>query len=96
MDSVSYIGEQFHRPTGLGGRLATFVMNRQNELHYRGAVVALDLREADIVLDIGFGTAICSAVSRGSMAATSTVSTSPRICSAPRTSAADVSSARAR
>jgi ubiquinone/menaquinone biosynthesis C-methylase UbiE len=52
---MEYIGEQFHRPTGLGGRLATFVMNRQNGRQYRGAEAALDLQDDDTVLDIGFG-----------------------------------------
>ncbi|MDR3121171.1 MAG: class I SAM-dependent methyltransferase [Clostridiales bacterium] len=52
---MSYIGEQFHKPTGLGGKLATFVMNRQNWRQYAGAEAALNLVGTESVLDIGFG-----------------------------------------
>jgi ubiquinone/menaquinone biosynthesis C-methylase UbiE len=52
---MSYIGEQFHKPTGLGGRLATFVMNRQNWQQYVGTESVLELDASDSVLDIGFG-----------------------------------------
>jgi ubiquinone/menaquinone biosynthesis C-methylase UbiE len=52
---MSYIGEQFHKPMGLGGRLATFVMNRQNWRQYVGTESVLELGVADSVLDIGFG-----------------------------------------
>jgi ubiquinone/menaquinone biosynthesis C-methylase UbiE len=55
MGLMKYIGEQFHKPTGFGGKLVAFVMNRQNDRQYRGAEVALDLQDADTVLDIGFG-----------------------------------------
>ncbi|MDR0839966.1 MAG: class I SAM-dependent methyltransferase [Christensenellaceae bacterium] len=52
---MSYIGKQFHKPTGFGGRLATFVMNRQNWRQYAGTEAVLALGVADSVLDIGFG-----------------------------------------
>jgi ubiquinone/menaquinone biosynthesis C-methylase UbiE len=52
---MSYVGEQFHKPTGLGGRLATFVMNRQNWRQYLGTESVLELDATDSVLDIGFG-----------------------------------------
>jgi ubiquinone/menaquinone biosynthesis C-methylase UbiE len=52
---MSYIGEQFHKPTGLGGKLATFVMNRQNWRQYAGVEAALNLSGTESVLDIGFG-----------------------------------------
>ncbi|MDR0905559.1 MAG: class I SAM-dependent methyltransferase [Oscillospiraceae bacterium] len=55
MGLTSYIGEQFHKPTGFGGRLATFVMNKQNWRQYVGTEAALELRDTDSVLDIGFG-----------------------------------------
>jgi catechol 2,3-dioxygenase-like lactoylglutathione lyase family enzyme len=51
MGLMGYIGEQFHKPTGLGGKLVTFVMNRQNDRQYRGAETALVLRNTDTVLD---------------------------------------------
>ncbi|MDR0854022.1 MAG: class I SAM-dependent methyltransferase [Clostridiales Family XIII bacterium] len=52
---MSYVGEQFHKPIGLGGRLATFVMNRQNQRQYLGTEAILELGTSDAVLDIGFG-----------------------------------------
>lgn len=58
MGIMAYIGKQFHKPSGLGGRLATFVMNRQNWQQYAGTETALSLLEPDAaktVLDIGFG-----------------------------------------
>jgi ubiquinone/menaquinone biosynthesis C-methylase UbiE len=55
MGLMKYISEQFHKPTGFGSRLATFVMNRQNDKQYRGTEAALALRDTDTVLDIGFG-----------------------------------------
>jgi hypothetical protein len=44
---MKYIGEKFHKPSGLGGRLVTFVMNRQNDSQYRGAEAALGLCDVD-------------------------------------------------
>jgi ubiquinone/menaquinone biosynthesis C-methylase UbiE len=55
MGVMSYIGEQFHKPTGLGGSLATFIMNRQNWRQYAGAEAALNLNGTEAVLDVGFG-----------------------------------------
>ncbi|MDR0818796.1 MAG: class I SAM-dependent methyltransferase [Oscillospiraceae bacterium] len=55
MGIISYIGNQFHKPTGIGGRLVTFVMNRQNMAQYLGAENALELVGSDKALDIGFG-----------------------------------------
>jgi ubiquinone/menaquinone biosynthesis C-methylase UbiE len=55
MDIMSYLGGQFHNPTGFGGKFATFVMNRQNWRQYVGTESALGLNAADSVLDIGFG-----------------------------------------
>jgi len=55
MGLMSYVGKQFHKPTGLFGRIATFTMNRQNQAQYRGVERALALEEPDTVLEIGFG-----------------------------------------
>jgi ubiquinone/menaquinone biosynthesis C-methylase UbiE len=52
---MSYVGSQFHKPTGLSGRLVTFVMNKQNWRQYVGTESALELTPTDSVLDIGFG-----------------------------------------
>ncbi|MDR0905187.1 MAG: class I SAM-dependent methyltransferase [Oscillospiraceae bacterium] len=55
MGIVAYIGGQFRKPTGLGGRLSAFVMNRMNQKQYRAAEAALGLAGSDTVLDVGFG-----------------------------------------
>ncbi|MDR0917435.1 MAG: class I SAM-dependent methyltransferase [Oscillospiraceae bacterium] len=55
MSIVTYIGAQFRKPTGLGGKLAAFVMNRMNGAQYRAVETALKLADSDTVLDVGFG-----------------------------------------
>ncbi|GHU97223.1 hypothetical protein FACS1894208_12530 [Clostridia bacterium] len=55
MSLFSYIGNQFHKPTGIGGRLATFTQNRMNQRQYIGTETVLELKADDMVLDIGFG-----------------------------------------
>ena len=55
MRLLTYIGRQFRQPTGFGGQLSTFVMNRINQKQYRAIESALRLGDADRVLDIGFG-----------------------------------------
>ena len=49
------IGAQFRKPSGLGGVLSTFLMNRINRRQYAATTQALSLVENDRVLDIGFG-----------------------------------------
>ncbi|MDR2848498.1 MAG: class I SAM-dependent methyltransferase, partial [Bacteroidales bacterium] len=50
-----YIARQFSRPTGFGGRISTFLMNRMNRLQYRCIAENISLSPSDTVLDIGFG-----------------------------------------
>ena len=50
-----YIAQQFLNPTGFGGKLSTFVMNRLNQKLYKTVVDNLDIQETDTILDIGFG-----------------------------------------
>ena len=49
------IGAQFRKPSGFGGVLSTFLMNRLNRRQYAATTRALSLTENDRVLDIGFG-----------------------------------------
>lgn len=51
----SYIAKQFAYPKGIGGRVISFVMNRQNRPLYDETIRLLSLRDADSVLDIGCG-----------------------------------------
>ncbi|MDR2505570.1 MAG: class I SAM-dependent methyltransferase [Oscillospiraceae bacterium] len=52
---MDYIGKQFHNPHGVGGRVATLIMNIQNRGQYQAAETALSLKDGDKALDIGFG-----------------------------------------
>jgi len=55
MSISSYISRQFGNPTGLGGRLVTSVMNRQNRQLYEETLGLLSPFDADGILDIGCG-----------------------------------------
>jgi len=55
MSLNSYIAKQFSRPAGLGGKLVSFVMNRQNRPLYEETIRLLPLSDTDSVLDIGCG-----------------------------------------
>ena len=50
-----YIGQQFKNPTGLGGKITTYIMNCQNQKQYQAVIENIDIRTTDTVLDIGFG-----------------------------------------
>ena len=51
----SYISKQFGNPTGTGGKLVSFIMNRQNRPLYEETIRLLPLSGSDSVLDIGCG-----------------------------------------
>lgn len=55
MNLTKYIGGQFGKPTGIGGILSTFIMNRMNRTQYRRTESRLNLIKDEKVLDIGFG-----------------------------------------
>lgn len=55
MNITKYVAEQFGKPTGIGGIISTFIMNRMNQEQYRGVVSNLNCSKKDRVLDIGFG-----------------------------------------
>lgn len=55
MNLTAYIGSQFSHPRGLGGRLSTFLMNRINIKQYASIKKAMDAKQPQKVLDIGFG-----------------------------------------
>ena len=50
-----YIARQFGRPTGLGGKISTFIMNCLNREQYGAVVDNIDIHVTDTILDIGFG-----------------------------------------
>ena len=55
MDLNSYIAKQFSNPSGFGGKLVSFIMNRQNLPLYEETIQFLSLSDTDSVLDIGCG-----------------------------------------
>lgn len=55
MNLSKYIGEQFGKPTGIGGRLSTFLMNRMNQKQYKSVIHVLQAQPQGKILDIGFG-----------------------------------------
>ena len=55
MSLNNYIAKQFSNPIGVGGKLVSFVMNRQNHPLYEETIRLLALSDNDSVLDIGCG-----------------------------------------
>ncbi|MFW2491938.1 class I SAM-dependent methyltransferase [Clostridium chromiireducens] len=55
MNISKYISEQFGKPTGIGGMISTFIMNRINQIQYKSVIDNLNCSKGDRVLDIGFG-----------------------------------------
>lgn len=55
MNITKYIAKQFGKPTGIGGIISTFIMNRINQVQYKSVKKNLICSEKDRVLDIGFG-----------------------------------------
>lgn len=55
MNVSKYIAKQFGRPTGIGGIISTFIMNRINQIQYKNVINNLNCSSKDKVLDIGFG-----------------------------------------
>ena len=53
MSFKEYWGGQFGNPTGVGGKIVTFLMNRMNRAMYK--VLLQEVRNNTKVLDIGFG-----------------------------------------
>ncbi|MDR3214676.1 MAG: class I SAM-dependent methyltransferase [Bacilli bacterium] len=47
--------EQFKNPQGLAGKIATTILNKQNERPYQGAIKSLALQDNEVVAEIGFG-----------------------------------------
>jgi ubiquinone/menaquinone biosynthesis C-methylase UbiE len=50
-----FIAEQFKKPHGIGGKLISEIMNRQNRPLYEETASLLSLKDNDNVLDIGCG-----------------------------------------
>jgi len=55
MSINSFIAQQLSNPSGFGGKLTSYIMNRQNYSLYDETIKQLALSDADNVLDIGCG-----------------------------------------
>lgn len=55
MNITKNIAEQFGKPTGIGGIISTFIMNRMNQTQYKCVINNLNCSQKDRILDIGFG-----------------------------------------
>jgi ubiquinone/menaquinone biosynthesis C-methylase UbiE len=55
MNIRKYIAKQFGKPTGIGGIVSTFIMNRINQVQYKSVMNNLNCSQKDRILDIGFG-----------------------------------------
>jgi len=51
----SYIAKQFSRPDGLGGKLISHIMNRQNQPLYDNTIRLMPISGSDSIIDIGCG-----------------------------------------
>ncbi len=52
---AKYVAKQFGNPSGFGGTIVHFIMNKQNVQQYNAVQDNIHIQPTDIVLDVGFG-----------------------------------------
>ena len=52
---IKYVGNNFGNPAGIGGKIATAIMNIINQKQYKAVIKNIKLEENNRILDIGFG-----------------------------------------
>jgi ubiquinone/menaquinone biosynthesis C-methylase UbiE len=52
---IKYVGNNFGNPNGIGGKIATLIMNIINQSQYNALLQNIKLEPNNFVLDIGFG-----------------------------------------
>jgi ubiquinone/menaquinone biosynthesis C-methylase UbiE len=52
---IKYAGNCFANPNGIGGKIATKLMNIMNQKQYKTLLKKIELKPNNIILDIGFG-----------------------------------------
>ncbi|MDR1181595.1 MAG: class I SAM-dependent methyltransferase [Bacteroidales bacterium] len=52
---AKYIAKQFGNPSGFGGTIIHFIMNKQNLRQYNAVQDNIRIQSTDIILDVGFG-----------------------------------------
>lgn len=55
MGISKYISNQFSKPSGFGGVISTFIMNKINRKQYDSVINNIDIKKGNKILDIGFG-----------------------------------------
>ena len=50
-----YVGNNFKNPNGIGGKITTKIMNIMNQKQYKAVLDNINLKNNDVLLDIGFG-----------------------------------------
>jgi len=52
---TKYVAGNFRNPNGIGGKIATIIMNVINKNQYNTVLKNINIKDTDVVLDIGFG-----------------------------------------
>ena len=52
---LSFIGNQFKRPSGFGGKIISFLMKKGNRHAYDKMIPYLNIKSGDRILEIGYG-----------------------------------------
>lgn len=52
---LRFIGKQFRKPSGFGGRIISFMMKRSNKVAYEIIIPKLEIKQHDRILEIGYG-----------------------------------------
>jgi len=52
---IKYVGKNFGNPRGIGGTIATLIMNIINQKQYNTLLKNINIKPNDTILDIGFG-----------------------------------------
>jgi len=55
---LSFIGNQFKKPEGFGGKVISFMMKNANKIAYNKVIQILDISQNDRILEIGYGPGI--------------------------------------
>jgi len=55
MKFIKYVGNNFRKPNGIGGKITTKLMNLMNQKQYKAVLDNINLENNDVLLDIGFG-----------------------------------------
>ena len=55
MNILSFIGNQFRKPTGFWGRIISFLMKKGNRMAYDIIIPELEITQGERILEIGYG-----------------------------------------